>query len=174
MASNNSNDIYDVITDKRIVPYASNGTGTIITQGTGVVGTGTLFEKEMPVGSYLVDLAHNEYRLVVRLSTTDANTIAELDKPFTTDLGSSTPSIIHSKFAKPFEISVIIPVLNSSGSSNASGFIINNRTATAKYFPVGVPYTPSKANRERSAVNDFIKPLIVDFSGTQGIVTVLY
>ncbi len=174
MASNSSNNVYDVITDKRIIPYASLITGTIVTNGTGVTGTGTLFNTEMKTGSYLVDLAHNEYRQIRRLGADGggSDTIGILDKPFS-NVVTGQPLVIDVLNASPVEISVIIPILDAMGSSNASGLIVDNYTATTKYFPAGLPYTISKANRDRSALTDSINPIIVDASGTQMIVTII-
>lgn len=174
MASNNSNNVYDVITDKRIIPYATLKTGTIVTAGTGVTGIGTLFNTEMKAGSYLVDITNNEYRKIIRLGADGggSDTIAILDAPFS-NVVTGQPLVIDFDNANPVEILVLIPTLNSSGDSNTSGFVVDNETATAKYFPIGFPYKPSKANRDRSSITDGINPIIVDASGTEMVVTII-
>jgi hypothetical protein len=95
--------IYEVISDKRSVPFNSEGTGTISTFGVAVVGTGTLFTTEMPVGSYLVDLDSDEVRKVVRV---DSNTKAFLEKPFSADITSDAPEIVAAWQCKAKEISL--------------------------------------------------------------------
>lgn len=171
MASNASNNIYDSeITDKRIVPYAKNNTGTITTQGIAIVGVGTLFTTEMRKGSFLVKLSANEFREVDRV---DSDTLAYLKSAFTADISSSTPSVINQSDARVVEVSVSIPFLNSGGGQNADGKICYDGSGTLKRFPAGEVYTPSKANRDRSGTQDHISPVIVDFTGTEGIITVI-
>lgn len=95
--------IYEVITDKRSLPFNSSGTGTITTNEYAIVGTGTLFKTEMPGGSYLVDLTNDEVRKVVRV---DSDTIAFLEKPFTSEFSSDTPEIVAAWQCKAKEISI--------------------------------------------------------------------
>lgn len=157
MGANHTNNTYDVITDKRAIPYASNGTGTIITTGIAITGTGTSFLSELPAGSWIVDLTQDELRKVVRV---DSDTVAILDYAFTSDLSSQTPSIIAKKDTSVTEVSIIIPLVDEAGTSYTFGKI-NNKT-----FPSGLPFELSKAGRDDSDTQDFIDPVIVDATGT--------
>ena len=172
MASNQSQNFYDSeITDKRIVPYASNGTGTIITKGITVIGTNTLFTTELTRNSYLVKLSTNEFRRIVGC---DSDTLAYLEAPFTVDISTSTPSIISATKANCVEISVSVPFLTAGGSQNADGKVCSDYSATLKRLPAGTTYDVSKAHRDRSGTNDHVTPVIVDFTGSEGVITVMY
>jgi hypothetical protein len=159
----NSN-YYEISNDKQSIPASAAGTGTVITQGVAVVGTGTLFKTEMPAGSWLLDLANNELRKVVRC---DSDTQATLDHAFTADLSSAAPDIIHEKYTNVVEISVIIPLVDSGSTPYAFGQI------NGVEFPSGLPYELSKASRDDSSIQDFINPIIADATGTVMKVSIL-
>lgn len=162
---NYTNNDYDVITDKRSIPYSSAGTGTISTLGTGVVGAGTAFRSEAPAGSWFVDLSQNELR---KVKTVESDTVIYLEQAFSSDIAAlTTPQIIHQKLTNVFEISVIIPLVDASGTANAFGKI-NNKT-----FPSGLPYELSKAGRDENSQRDFIDPIIVDATSTTMLVSTL-
>jgi hypothetical protein len=147
--------IYETITDKRSIPFNSSGTGTIATHGIAIVGTGTQFTTELRVGSYLVDLSQWEARRVYRV---DSDTIAFLEKPFTLDIAALTvPEIVAQHQVKVKEISI----------STAGTALVNNASFTGSL-------TLSKASDSRSSRSDLIAPIIVDASGTQMQVSVLY
>lgn len=78
-----TNPFYDNITDKRSIPYNVAQSGSIVTFGTGVKGTGTLFLTQMKPGSYIVDLAAWELRRVIDVKS---NVLAYLEEPFTVDI----------------------------------------------------------------------------------------
>lgn len=139
------------VTDKRSVPFNANGTGTIVTFGEAVVGTGTLFKTEMLVGSYIVSESQGECRRVRRV---DSDTSAFLEIPFTIDLVSAAPSLIKWFKAKPVEI-----IFNY-----VSGTVVVDGVTLTKSV------TLSKASRDRSSRKDFIEPIIVD--STSGVVEV--
>ncbi|MES2395818.1 MAG: hypothetical protein V4549_07435 [Bacteroidota bacterium] len=137
--------IYDIISDKRSIPFNSTGTGTVVTHGIAVVGTGTLFTTEMRVGSYLVDLANDEVRRVYRV---DSDTLAFLDIAFTVDLSSVAPEIIAAHQMKVKLIS-----LDTEDSCFVDGVAFT-----------GVMTIPRTGN-DRSSRSDLIDPIIVDASG---------
>lgn len=160
MSVNYKNTIYRLITDKRSVPFNSNGTGTIETVGTAVKGTATLFTTEMPVGSWLTDEAHNEVRKVLDV---ESDTLAYVGQAFSVDIAAmTTPSIIHAKNAKPVSIALQIP----SGQANG--------TVDGEVFPAGTSISCSKDSRDHSAARDLIDPFIVDATGSQMQILIQY
>jgi hypothetical protein len=149
---NYSKDTVRVLTNaKSLVPFTTNGTGTIATTGKIVTGTGTLFLTEMPVGSILWNGA-GEYRTVKQVS---GNLKAVLDHPFTADIGAgATPHILKPQDNNAIEIDVIFSVLGGTITTTEDAAIPNN-------MPVGL----SKSNRQISSSIDFVSPLIVDATG---------
>ncbi len=145
--------IYAIISDKRSIPFNSNGTGTIVTHGIAVVGTGTAFTTEMSAGSYLVDLANNEVRRVYRV---DSDTLAFLEVAFTADITASTPEIIANYQCKVKEVELV--------------------TAGACFID-GVAFTGSKKidklGNSKSGRPDLIEPFVVDASATTMAVTIV-
>ncbi len=137
--------IYDTITDKRSLPFNSAGTGTIVTHGVAIVGTGTLFNTELQAGSYLVSLSQNECRRVYRQ---DNNTTAFLEFPFTSDLSSAAPQIISHIQMKVKEISM----------DTADNCFIDGKAFT------GILTLP-KGGNSRSSRADLLEPVIVDATG---------
>lgn len=153
-----SKDIYEVITDKRSIPFNESGTGTIATFGLAVVGTGTAFLTEMQAGSYLVDLTQWEFRRVIRV---DSDTQAYLSEAFTSNIAAgTTPEIIKKQFASPSEVSIKIP------SSEPDG-LLDNKTFS------GI-LTKSKSSLDRSSQWDRIGPWIVDATGTEMRINIIY
>lgn len=134
--------VYKVITDKRSLPFNETGTGTVVTSGVSIVGTGTLFKTEMPAGSYLVDLTNDEVRRVERV---DSDTEAYLEKPFTSNLASAAPEIIAAWKAKVKEISI------STGDTCE----LNGESFTGTL-------TISRYGNDRSSRRDLVEPVIVD------------
>lgn len=156
MATNYKNSTYDYISGHQTVPAAGTKTGLCITAGTAVTGTGTKFLSEMRAGSWLVDLAHNEIRKVVRV---DSDTLAYIDKAFTTSLASAAPSVIIESDTNISTISVSI-----LATAAAAGVV------DGKVFPKGGSITFSKDSRTTSSMRDFIDPIIVDASETTMLV----
>lgn len=149
--------VYAVITDKRSIPFNSNGTGTIETFGEAVVGTGTAFTTEMKVGSYLVSESQWQVRRVRRV---DSDTVAFLDKPFTSNLASAAPSIIPWYSASPKMIALEV-------KSTDPDALIDNVAFT------GI-LNLDKSGNDRSSFRDIVKPIVVDASGTEMKVDILY
>lgn len=146
--------IYAAVTDKRSVPFNSAGTGTIATHGIAIVGTGTLFTTQMPVGSYIVDLTANEVRRVYRV---DSDTLAFLEVAFTADIaGGTTPEIVAAFQAKMKSVELV--------------------TAGACFID-GVAFTGSKKidklGNDRSARPDLVEPFIIDATGQTMYVTIV-
>jgi len=148
---------YSITNTKESVPTSTAGTGTIDTFGLAIVGTGTAFLTEMIAGSWLVDLAQDECRRVVRV---DSDTKAFLEKPFTADLTADTPSIIGKFKASPKEISLKIKPADADGELDGEVFS-------------GV-LTLSKSNADHSGRFDLIDPVVVDATGTSIYISVLY
>lgn len=147
--------IYADITDKRSIPFNSAGTGTIATHGNAIVGVGTLFTTEMPVGSYLIDLTHWESRKVYRV---DSDTLAFLEIPLTNDITlGTTPQIVTASQAKVKAIS-----LYTAGACS-----INNAAFTGTL-------SLNKAGNDRSSRIDLIEPIIVDATSTTMQVDIQY
>ena len=148
--------IYVVISDKRTIPFNTAGTGTIATYGIAIVGTGTLFKTEMPAGSYLADLTNNEVFRVVRV---DSDTLAFLEKAFTSDIvGGSTPQIVENFKCKVKEVQ-----LKTTGACFIEGVAFTGEK------------TISKLGNDRSARPDLIEPFVVDATGqTMGVTIVNY
>jgi len=149
--ANFKNSIYEYTTTKRTVPLSGAKTGTCITEGTIVTGTGTSFLSQMPAGSWLVDLSANEIRKVIRV---DSDTSAVLQQAFTVDLASAAPDVILASDLNIVTISLSIPTGGANGE-------IDGVT-----FPVGQSITFSKDSRSTSSTRDFIDPLIVDATET--------
>lgn len=155
---NFTNNGYQVITDKRSIPFNQALTGTIQTKGVSLTGVGTSFISQLPAGSYIVNLGAWELRRVVRIQS---DTSAVLDKPFSVDLPALTVGqCIPGDKASPFEISVEVEQENPAA-------LLWNQTFK------GI-LTYSKASRDRSAARDIVHPIIVDASGTQMKVSFLY
>lgn len=149
--------VYAVITDKRSIPFNSNGTGTIETFGEAIVGSGTAFTTEMKAGSYLVSESQWEVRRVRRV---DSDTLAFLDKPFTSNLTSAAPSIIPWYAASPKMIALEV-------KSTDPDALIDNVAFS------GI-LNLDKTGNSRSSFRDIIKPIVVDASGTEMKVDILY
>jgi len=151
--ANYKNTVYNLITDKRTIPYNANGTGTISTAGAFVIGTGTLFTTEMPRGSWLVDESQNEIRYVVAV---DSDTKAILSQAFTVNIAAlTTPSIIHAKDTNVVSIALSCP-------STASA----DPTIDGVSFPKGNTVSFSKDSRDKSGTRDMVDPIILDASAT--------
>lgn len=151
--ANYKNTVYNLITDKRTLPYNSAGTGTISTAGAFVVGVGTLFTTEMPRGSWLVDESQNEVRYVLSV---DSDTKAILSQAFTVNLAAlTTPSIIHAKDTNVVSIALSCP-------STASA----DPTIDGVSFPKGNTVSFSKDSRDNSGKRDMVDPIILDASAT--------
>ncbi len=145
--------IYKLITDKRTIPFNSNGTGTIETKGSAVFGTGTAFKTEMPAGSWLVVENDDELRYVERV---DSDTKAFLSQGFTSDISAgATPSIIPRKDVNVVAIS--IQILSGLEDGEVDGEV----------FPNGSSMTFTKESRDKSGKRDVIQPIIVDATGTE-------
>jgi hypothetical protein len=151
--ANYKNTVYNLITDKRTIPYNAAGTGTIETAGNWVIGTGTLFTTEMPRGSWLVDESQNEIRYV---ESVESDTKAYISQPFSIDItAGATPSIIHAKDTNVVSIALSCP----SGASA-------DPTVDGVTFPKGNTVSFSKDSREKSGKRDLVDPIILDASAT--------
>ncbi len=153
---NYKNSIYKSITEKSTIPFNVTGTGVAITNGIGVVGTGTKFKSEMPAGSWIVDLANDELRRVVKC---ESDTEAYLDYSFSTDLSSGALEIVPQK-------STSICVL-SIEAVDGDCFI------DGETFPEGKIVTGSKDGRDGNSLKDFIDPFIIDPDGNSMLIFML-
>ena len=150
--------IYQIVTDKRSVPFNSAGTGTIQTFGKAVVGTGTKFTTEMPVGSWLIKLDTWEKAKVVRV---DSDTQAYLELAFSVDIAFlNIPQIVSASKAKAKSISLKIDSTNPDGLLDNVAF---NGIVTI-----------DKVGNEGTYNKDLIQPVLIDATGTFIKVDVLY
>lgn len=158
--ANFKNSLYYLVTDKRTVPANANATGTIKTVGTAVIGTNTLFKTEMPIGSWLVDESQDEIRQITRV---ESDTLAYFGNAFTSDISlGTTPSVIHSKDAKPVSIAVSIPASANDGEVDGAT------------FTKGSSLSFSKDSTGRSDARSLVNPIIVDGTGTTIQVLIQY
>lgn len=165
MANYKNTVFYKVDDEKVVVPASSNKTGTISTKGRGVIGVGTKFTEEMQTGSWIVDLTNNEVRKVI---TVDSDTVAYLDKPFTTDISAlTTPNVVSSVDLNIREISIAIPLVDSSGTAYGFGEI------DGVVLESGLPVSYGKNSDTKENSKSFIDPIIVNATGTVANVTIL-
>lgn len=157
--ANYKNTLYYLVTAKQTVPANITKTGTAVTTGTAVQGTGTLFKTEMPVGSWLVDMSQYEIRRVIRV---ESDTLAYLDVAFSSNVSSAAPAIIPADKAKPVTISVSVPASGSDGA-------VDNVALAA-----GTGLTFSKDSRDHSAARDIVDPIIVNGTGTTMQILIQY
>lgn len=147
------------------VPFDQTGTGTISTQGKNLVGSGTSFKSVLSAGAWIFN-GTDEVRQVIQVLS---DTTAVLSAAFTTDLSSATFKFVSALDANAREISMLIPMTQSDGTTaNTWG------TIDGEDFPNGVPCNFSKANRENSSRPDMIDPVVLDVTSTQCIVTIQY
>ena len=155
------NDNYYLVTTKTSVPAPANGTGTIGTQGIGIVGTGTKFitNSELQKGSWIVDTAQDEVRIVDRV---DSDTVAYLREAFSSDITpGATPSIIHNTSLNVKEISVGI----------ASGGVDGEIDGVVLVAGTSVVF--SKSSDSKDGFKSFVDPIIVDGTGTSILVSII-
>lgn len=149
---------YFITNTKVSIPQNESGSGTIVTFGEAIVGTGTSFLTQMIAGSYLVSIAQNECRRVVRV---DSDTKAFLEKPFSYNLAvAAAPQIIKKHKASPREISIKIDSADADGQLDGVAFS-------------GI-LTLSKASSDRTSKWDNIDPVVVNALGTAIEVSILY
>jgi len=134
---------YILSVTKTTVPAYATKTGTMVTSGKNVIGTGTLFVSEVRPGDWLVDINNfDELRKVVSITS---NTHMIIDSPFAGDILAANPVRTVRSRAKMISLS------NTGGSD-----------ATVD----GVALIPGESNSyPKSDKNpngsDFIDPMIV-------------
>lgn len=157
MATNYKNTQYYYQTTLDSVPSSIAGSGTIVTAGTLVTGTGTSFLTEMPVGSWLVSASAGEVRRVISVTS---NTSALIDYGFTINLGAAAPRIITPIRADVKEISI----------TNAGGVAT---TIDGETFPANSYVTVSKAHRHDSSYQDTVNPIVIDGATSECMVLII-
>lgn len=158
MAANFKNTFYDSISGAQTIPVSANATGTVSTDSSAVIGTGTLFKTEMPVGSWLTSIAADEIRKVVSV---ESDVLAYLSDPFTVDLSAVTPNVIHTSKLNIVAISISVPAAAAAAT-----------TVDGVAFPKGAALTFSKDGRSTSGVRDFIDPIVVDATGSTMLISI--
>ncbi len=155
------NTVYYVIDDeKQTIPASVIRTGTLSTVGETVIGDDdTLFETEMPAGSWLVDIDNNEVRYVHRV---DSNKMAYILGAFSSDLSASSDVNV---IAKVDMDAVAISVQVPTGMSDAE---IDGET-----FYNGTCLTFGKESRDHSGKRDLIDPIVADATSTVIAVSIL-
>lgn len=157
MATNYKNSFIESFQIKRTIPVNATKTGTLVTAGVKVIGTGTLFTTEAKVGDWIYVAAQNELRRIVSISD---NLSLTIDNAFTTPLAGGVFVLTPKSDLK--EITVIV---GPGGAAVIDGVSV----------PASSTWTFDKTQRERtSGPNDFIDPIIVDATGgtTAYVVTV--
>ena len=139
------------VTTKTTAPAPANGTGTIVTDRTAVIGTGTAFQSELRRGSWLVSLAADEIRIVTKV---ESDTFARVREPFTADITSSTPSIIANTSMNIRTLSVGIKEGLTDGE--VDGSVLTNGTSLVF----------TKEGDSKDNFKNFNDPLIIDGTGT--------
>jgi len=150
---NYKNTKFSVLTGKQTVPASISATGTFVTSGITVTGTGTKFLSEMMAGSWIFSTAQNEIRKVVRV---DSDLVAYIDKPFGGNVASTALLIIPESDTHI----VTMTLIATQGSPTIDGIAYGGAGATS--VPV---ITLTKEGRSTSSTRDFIDPVIVDATG---------
>ena len=145
--------IRETVTDKRSIPFSSQGTGTASTRGIAITGLGTLFMTEMRAGSYLVNLDTNEANKVYRV---DSDTVAFLEKPFLADITAATPKIIKAEQVKMKKVKLV----------TASANFIDGKAYTGTF-------EIDKLGDNRSGRPNLIEPIILDSTAGATIVEIV-
>jgi len=157
MANFTNNEFFKVTT-KTTVPAPANGTGTIETEGTGVIGTGTSFRSEMRKGSWLVKIGSDEIRVVERV---ESDTLAILREAFTVDIAAlTTPSIISNTSLNIKTLSV--GILTGLNDGELNGVVLDNGTS--------IVFT--KEGNDKDGFKSFIDPVIIDAATNSTTITV--
>lgn len=155
---NYKNTKFSVLTGKQTVPASISATGTIVTSGITVTGTGTKFLSQMMAGSWIFSTTQNEIRKVVRV---DSDLVAYIDKPFGSNVASTALLIIPESDTHI----VTMTLIATSGTPTIDGIAYGGALTS---IPV---ITLTKEGRSTSSTRDFIDPVIVDATG--GSMTVI-
>lgn len=152
MANFKNTNVYKVTT-KTTVPAPTAGTGTIVTAGISVKGTSTLFRSggELQKGAWIVSIGADELRQVVSV---ESDTLAILSNAFSSDITTSTPSIIKTTDLNIKTISV--GILSGLTDGEIDGVAFVNNTS----------YTFEKNGNSRDNFKSFIDPIIIDGDST--------
>lgn len=150
---NYKNTKFSVITGKQTVPESTSATGTIVTSGITVTGTGTKFLSQMMAGSWIYSSTLGEVRKVVRV---DSDLVAYIDKAFGANLASTALLIIPEANTHV----VTMTLIATQGSPTIDGIAYGGVGATS--VPV---ITLTKEGRSTSSTRDFIDPVVVDATG---------
>lgn len=147
-----NSEFYTLSNAKNTFPLSVSKTGTIAIQATftRVIGTGTLFTKELEVGGWIYVPAQNEFRKITGI---DTNTEMSIDKPFSAVVNAGT-ALLYIAPTVYCEIGVVIPPGLADGAINTQ--LLTN----------GIPVNWSKASRDNSGDRDLIDPVLLDATGT--------
>ena len=156
---NYKNTKFYLITGKQTVPASITATGTFVTSGITVTGTGTKFLSEMMAGSWIFSADQDEIRKVVRV---DSDLVAYVDKPFSSNVTSTALLIIPESDTHI----VTMTLIATAGSPTIDGLSYGGPG-------VGIPViTLTKEGRSTSSTRDFIDPVIVDATdGGMSVIT---
>jgi len=151
MANFKNSNYYLISNAADTVPASASGTGTVSTAGTAVTGTGTAFLTELLPGSWLIDFASNEIRLVTAVSD---DTTAYIQQAFTAPLAGVNLAYVDKNNLHAYGISVQVP-------STEADITVDGETL---YAGTSVSFT--KDSRNRSTGRDFVNPIVVDATGS--------
>lgn len=134
---------YNITTTKTTVPAYLTKTGTIVTSGKNVVGTGTLFVSEVRPGDWIADI--NNFDELRKVKSITDNTHLTIDSPFAGDILAANPLRTIKSRAK------LVSLSNTGGSD-----------ATVDGTPLipGETVSFPKSNKNPNG-SDFIDPFIV-------------
>lgn len=159
MANQKNTNTY-AVTSKVTVPASANGTGTIVTDGKAIKGTGTKFKtlSELRRGCFIVSIGADEMREVKEV---ESDTFARLGEAFLVDLTSAAPLIIDSTDLNIKAISV--GIISGLTDGEIDGKVFVNNTS----------YTFEKNGNNRRGDRDYIDPIIIDGTSTSIDVIIL-
>jgi len=152
--ANFKNDNSSIVTTLTTVPApVTTGSGTIITQGTGIVGTGTFFKtgSELKRGDWIVDTAQNEVRRVVRVKN---DTNAYMSNAFTADLTSTALLRIPGENTNIKMMSLAIEAGLTDGTIDGVAF----KNGTTRTF--------NKGSDDRDGFKSFVNPVVINGTST--------
>ncbi len=145
------------ITTNTTLPLPVSISGTFVTSGTTVTGTGTKFTSECVVGDWIFNAATYEVR---RIDFIVSDTLLAIESAFTSDIGSGidikVPLIPRVKQ---------ISVANEGGASGKINGVAFLAGATANW---------GKEARTKTGAYDYVDPICIDGTGTSIQASLLY
>ena len=137
---------------KDSIPRSTALTGTITSLGNAISGSGTDFQAELEIGTFIVSLAQNEVRRIIEI---DPNTqYAEIDSPFTVDI-----TVAIALIAVPLA-DVALRELSLLNQGAVDGEVEGST------FTVNQAITWNANDSDARGQHGFIEPKVADATGT--------